>query len=84
MAVLRLTAYVSIILFLTYQLIEMRTLLFLAIAPATLLVSLTIKVIAPPLSPIMAQHLVSLWQASLICLIITAALFWFANTYLVT
>ena len=62
----------------------MRTLLFLAIAPVTLAISLAIKALAPSLSPIMAQNLVSLWQASLICLIITVALFWFANTYLVT
>lgn len=84
MAVLRLIAYMIIILFLTYQLIEMRTLLFLAIAPVTLTISLAIKALVPSLSPIMAQHLVSLWQASLICLFITAALFWFANMYLIT
>ena len=82
--ILRLAAYSMVILFITYKIAEMRSYLFFAIAPATFLASLTAQKIFTTKRPEIVKHLISLKYASLISLIITIAIFWFASTYLVT
>ena len=81
---LRLVAYSICILFVTYKIAETRSYLFFAIAPATFFASLVAQTALKTRQPKIVKHLISLKYASLICLIITIAIFWFASTYLVT
>ena len=82
--ILRLAAYITVILFVSYKIAELRSHLFLAVGPVTLIAAIAARALIKPMRPTMRAHFTSLGTAGLISSIITSAIFWFASTYLAT